>query len=93
MYASKETDLVNTHTAGQSHGASVVSGTRSTPLAQHLVSVAVLGLLLMPGALPSKHETCSQFDKFEVIVVKLIIQKTTQTHIIVKNNNSSVPSL
>ena len=30
------------------------AGTLSTTLAQHLVSVAVLGLLLMPGALPSK---------------------------------------
>ena len=65
MYASRETDLVNTHTAGQSHGASVVSGTRSTPLAQHLVSVAVLGLLLMPGALPSKHETLTQCNLYQ----------------------------
>ena len=36
------------------------AGTPSTTLAQHLVSVAVLGLLLMTGALPSKHETLNQ---------------------------------
>ena len=36
------------------------TGTTSTTLAQHLVSVAVLGLLLMTGALPSKHETLTQ---------------------------------
>ena len=33
------------------------AGTPPTTLAQHLVSVAVLGLLLMTGALPSKHKT------------------------------------
>ena len=31
--------------------------TPSTTLAQHLVSVAVLSLLLVPGAVPSKHRT------------------------------------
>ena len=36
------------------------AGTPSTTLAQHLVRVAVLGLLLMTGALPSKHETLTQ---------------------------------
>ena len=36
------------------------AGTLSTTLAQHLVSVAVLGLLLMTDALPSKHETLTQ---------------------------------
>ena len=36
------------------------AGTPPTTLAQHLVSVAVLGLLLMTGALPSKHETLTQ---------------------------------
>ena len=35
-------------------------GTPSTTLAQHLVSVAVLGLLLMTGALPRKYETLTQ---------------------------------
>ena len=36
------------------------AGTQSTTLAKHLVSVAVLGLLLLTGALPSKHETLTQ---------------------------------
>ena len=36
------------------------AGTPSTTLAQHLVSVVVLGLLLMTGALPSEHETLTQ---------------------------------
>ena len=36
------------------------AGTPSTTLAQHLVSVAVLGLLLMTRALPGKHETLTQ---------------------------------
>ena len=36
------------------------AGTPRTTLAQHLVSAAVLGLLLMTGALPSKHETLTQ---------------------------------
>ena len=36
------------------------AGTPPTTLAQHLISVAVLGLLLMTGALPSKHETLTQ---------------------------------
>ena len=36
------------------------AGTPPTTLAQHLVSVAVLGLLLMTGALPSQHETLTQ---------------------------------
>ena len=36
------------------------AGTQSTTLAQHLVSVAVLGLLLMTGAPPSKHEALTQ---------------------------------
>ena len=36
------------------------AGTLSMTLAQYLVSVAVLGLLLMPGAVPSKHETLTQ---------------------------------
>ena len=36
------------------------AGTPSTTLAQHLVSVAVLGLLLMTGVLPSKHEMLTQ---------------------------------
>ena len=36
------------------------AGTPSTTLVQHLVSVAILGLLLMPGALLSKHVTLTQ---------------------------------
>ena len=59
----RQIDLANTHTAGQSHGANVASmlAQRLPTLAQHLVSVAVLGLLLMPGAVPSKHETLTQY--------------------------------
>ena len=33
---------------------------------------------------------CSQFDKFKVIVVKLIIQKTTQTRIIRNKNRKKL---
>ena len=46
------------HTAGQSHAASVVS--MLAHCLRHLVSVAVLGLLLLSGALPSKYETLNQ---------------------------------
>ena len=52
-----ETDWPYRHTCSQRCSN---AGTRPTTLAQKLVSVAVLGLLLMTGALPSKHEMLTQ---------------------------------